>query len=62
MEQNIEKDHFRKPSQEVIETEDKFCVDGQPIEFVSNVTTKHISQDVVEINVTFLAKSYQFGE
>lgn len=50
----------KKPSHIVVETKDRFLVDDFPIEFVleNGVTVQQLGKDLVQVNVTFLAKSY----
>ncbi|MCK8628145.1 hypothetical protein [Fructobacillus cardui] len=55
----IIKKRFPKPEQKVVETKDGFFIDGFPIRFVSEVQTKKLGSDVVQVNVEFLAKSYK---
>lgn len=46
----------------VVETQDGFIIDGFELDYVltGGVTAQQLSEDVVKINVSFLAKSYDY--
>ena len=50
------------PNHLVVETDDELTIDGFPINFVleNGVKVKQLSKKCVEVNITFLAKSYEF--
>lgn len=52
----------QKPSQVVEETRHGFLIDGFPIDFVleNGVTVQQLGKDIVKVNVSFLAKSYEY--
>ncbi|MGC3435179.1 hypothetical protein [Enterococcus faecalis] len=52
------------PSHVVTETKDKFTIDNFELDFVlkNGVTVQKLSKDIVKVNVSFLAKSYDFTE
>lgn len=52
----------KKPTQEVVEYVDGLTVDGKNIEFVSDVHAKPLSDNYVEVKLTFFAKSYQISK
>lgn len=52
----------KMPSHVVVETQDGFIIDGFELDYVltTGVTAQQLSEDVVKINVSFLAKSYDY--
>jgi len=50
------------PSHVVKETKDSFSIDNFELEHVleNGVTAQQLGKDIVQVNVTFLAKSYEF--
>lgn len=52
----------KKPTQTIKETKESFLIDGFPIDFVikNGVTVQKLREDLVQVNVTFLAKSYEY--
>lgn len=52
----------KMPSHVVVETQDRFTIDGFELDYVltDGVTAQQLSEDVVKINVSFLAKSYDY--
>lgn len=50
------------PSQVVKETKDSFSIDDFELDYVmeNGVTVVKLSKDIVKVNVSFLAKSYEF--
>lgn len=57
----MEKDSWRlkQPTQKVVEYLDGLTIDGKNIEFVSDVQAKSISENYVEVKVTFIASDYK---
>lgn len=57
-----EKTAAPKPIHKVVETQDGFIIDGFELDYVltGGVTAQQLSEDVVKINVSFLAKSYDY--
>lgn len=52
----------KMPSHVVVETQNGFIIDGFELDYVltGGVTAQQLSEDVVKINVSFLAKSYDY--
>lgn len=52
----------KMPSHVVVETQDGLIIDGFELDYVlaGGVTAQQLSEDVVKINVSFLAKSYDY--
>jgi hypothetical protein len=49
---------LKQPTQKVVEYLDGVTVDGKNIEFVSAVQAKPISENYVEVKITFIASDY----
>lgn len=50
---------LKQPTQKVVEYLDGLTIDGKNIEFVSDVQAKSISENYVEVKVTFIASDYK---
>lgn len=52
----------KKPSQVIVETKEGFYIDNFSLDFVleDGVTVQELGEDYVRVNVTFIAKSYEF--
>lgn len=52
----------KMPSHVVIETQEGFIIDGFELDYVLNngVTVQKLSEELVQVNVSFLAKSYEY--
>lgn len=50
------------PSHVVVETSDRFTIDGFELDYVLNngVTVQQLGENLVQVNVSFLAKSYDY--
>lgn len=57
MDEGFEK--LKQPTQKVVEYLDGVTVDGNNIEFVSAVQAKPISENYVEVKITFIASDYK---
>ncbi|CAK1231345.1 unnamed protein product [Fructobacillus tropaeoli] len=55
----LTKKMFPNPTQEVLETPKKVYIDGHQIDFVGEVKSEKIGKEVVQVTVTFLAKSFK---
>lgn len=50
---------LKQPTQKVVEYLDGVTVDGNNIEFVSDVQAKPVSENLVEMTIKFFAKDYK---
>lgn len=50
---------LKQPTQKVVEYLDGLTIDGKNIEFVSDVQAKPISENYVEVKITFIASDYK---
>jgi hypothetical protein len=50
---------LKQPTQKVVEYLDGLTIDGKNIEFVTDVKAKPISENYVEIKLTFIASDYK---
>lgn len=48
----------KEPTQKVVEYLDGLTIDGKSIEFVSDVKASPISENYIEVKLTFIAGSY----
>lgn len=56
---NSQKKMSLKPSQKVLVTNDGVYIDGQKLDFVTDVKPEHLRENIVKINIEFLAASYE---
>lgn len=57
MDEDFEK--LKQPTQKVVDYLDGVTVDGNNIEFVSDVQAKPVSENLVEMTIKFFAKDYK---